>query len=175
MVETHSSSAVGLSETSAASTTENVSSNSTETANPLLATSEATSDSASQAGSQSQAASESPNTASTTASTSTVTSTATSEANSNTPATSSETNITGGEYYLGDYGLWHYRDANGKDLVGPQTVDGIKVYFYKTGAQARGELPGIENIMIMKKEPWSQIAMSPTKMTPTILMKMATL
>ena len=36
-------------------------------------------------------------------------------------------------------------------------------------------LPGIENIMIMKKEPWSQIAMSPTKMTPTILMKMATL
>ncbi len=139
LVETHSSSAVGLSETSAASTTENVSSNSTETANSLLATSEATSDSASQAGSQRQAASESPNTTSTTASTSTATSTATSEANSNTPATSSETNITGGEYYLGDYGLWHYRDANGKDLVGPQTVDGIKVYFYKTGAQARGE------------------------------------
>lgn len=77
LVETHSSSAVGLSETSAASTTENVSSNSTETANPLLATSEATSDSASQAGSQSQAASESPNTTSTTASTSTATSTAT--------------------------------------------------------------------------------------------------
>lgn len=145
LVETHSSSAVGLSETSAASTTENVSSNSTETANPLLATSEATSDSASQAGSQSQAASESPNTTnttSTTASTSTATSTATSEANSNTPATSSETNITGGEYYLGDYGLWHYRDANGKDLVGPQTVDGIKVYFYKSGAQARGEFAG---------------------------------
>ena len=139
LVETHSSSAVGLSETSATSTTENVSSNSTETANSLLATSEATSDSASQAGSQSQAASESPNTTSTTASTSTATSTATSEANSNTPATSSETNITGGEYYLGDYGRWHYRDANGKDLVGPQTVDGIKVYFYKTGAQARGE------------------------------------
>ena len=137
LVETHSSSAVGLSETSAASMTENVSSNSTETAS-----SEATSDSASQAGSQSQAASESPNTASTTASTSTATSTATSEANSNTPATSSETNITGGEYYLGDYGLWHYRDANGKDLVGPQTVDGIKVYFYKTGAQARGEFAG---------------------------------
>lgn len=142
LVETHSSSTVGLSETSTASTTENISSNSTETANSLLATSEATSDLASQAGSQSQAASESPNTTSTTASTSTVTSTATSEANSSTPATSSETNITGGEYYLGDYGRWHYRDANGKDLVGPQTVDGIKVYFYKTGAQARGEFAG---------------------------------
>ena len=139
LVETHSSSTVGLSETSTASTTENVSSNSTETASSLLATSEATSDSASQAGSQSQAASESPNTTSTTASTSTATSTATSEANSTTANTSSETNITGGEYYLGDYGRWHYRDANGKDLVGPQTVDGIKVYFYKTGAQARGE------------------------------------
>lgn len=50
LVETHSSSTVGLSETSAASTTENISSNSTETASSLLATSEATSDSASQAG-----------------------------------------------------------------------------------------------------------------------------
>ena len=125
-----------------------------------------------------QAASESPNTTnttSTTASTSTATSTATSEANSNTPATSSETNITGGEYYLGDYGLWHYRDANGKDLVGPQTdLMVLKSNFYKTGAQARGEFAEDRKYYDNEKEPWSQIAMSPTKMTPTMLMKMAT-
>jgi len=139
LVETHSSSALGLSETSATSTTENVTSHSIETASSLPVTSEATSDLSSQAGSESQTASASPNDSSATASTSNATSTATSEANSTSTDTSSETNITGGEYYLGAYGLWHYRDANGKDLVGPQTVDGIKVYFSKTGVQARGE------------------------------------
>lgn len=139
LVETHSSSALGLSETSATSTTENVTSHSIETASSLPVTSEATSDLSSQAGSESQTASASPNDSSATASTSNATSTATSEANSTSTDTSSEINITGGEYYLGAYGLWHYRDANGKDLVGPQTVDGIKVYFSKTGVQARGE------------------------------------
>ncbi len=33
---------------------------------------------------------------------------------------------------------------------GPRAVDGIKVYFYKTGAQARC-LPKIRHIMIMKR------------------------
>ena len=50
----------------------------------------------------------------------------------------SETNITGGQYYRDEYGYWHYKDASGKDLTGPQTVDGVKVYFDQGGVQVKG-------------------------------------
>ena len=53
--------------------------------------------------------------------------------------TNSETNVTGGQYYRDEYGYWHYKDASGKDLTGPQTIDGVKVYFYQSGVQVKGE------------------------------------
>ena len=60
--------------------------------------------------------------------------TATATANTN-----SETNVTGGQYYSDKYGYWHYKDASGKDLTGPQTIDGVKVYFNPGGVQVKGE------------------------------------
>ena len=33
----------------------------------------------------------------------------------------------------------HYKDASGKDLTGPQTIDGVKVYFNPGGVQVKGE------------------------------------
>ena len=51
----------------------------------------------------------------------------------------SETNVTGGQYYSDAYGHWHYKDASGKDLTGPQTIDGVKVYFTPGGVQVKGE------------------------------------
>ena len=53
--------------------------------------------------------------------------------------TNSETNVTGGQYYRDEYGYWHYKDASGKDLTGPQTIDGVKVYFYQSGVQVKGD------------------------------------
>ena len=53
--------------------------------------------------------------------------------------TNSETNVTGGQYYSDKYGYWHYKDASGKDLTGPQTIDGVKVYFNPGGVQVKGE------------------------------------
>ena len=53
--------------------------------------------------------------------------------------TNSETNVTGGQYYRDEYGHWHYKDASGKDLTGPQTIDGVKVYFTPGGVQVKGE------------------------------------
>ena len=50
----------------------------------------------------------------------------------------SETNVTGGQYYRDEYGYWHYKDASGKDLTGPQTIDGVKVYFNPGGVQVKG-------------------------------------
>ena len=50
-----------------------------------------------------------------------------------------ETNVTGGQYYRDEYGYWHYKDARGKDLTGPQTIDGVKVYFRDSGVQVKGE------------------------------------
>ena len=35
--------------------------------------------------------------------------------------------------------IWHYKDASGKDLTGPQTIDGVKVYFNPGGVQVKGE------------------------------------
>lgn len=53
-------------------------------------------------------------------------------------ASASETNVTGGQYYRDEYGYWHYKDASGKDLTGPQTIDGVKVYFNPGGVQVKG-------------------------------------
>ena len=49
-----------------------------------------------------------------------------------------ETNVTGGQYYRDEYGYWHYKDASGKDLTGPQTIDGVMVYFNPGGVQVKG-------------------------------------
>ncbi|MTQ99274.1 glucosyl transferase [Streptococcus salivarius] len=49
-----------------------------------------------------------------------------------------ETNVTGGQYYSDKNGYWHYKDASGKDLTGPQTIDGVKVYFTPGGIQVKG-------------------------------------
>ena len=60
------------------------------------------------------------------------------EAASANETSNSETNVTGGQYYSDAYGHWHYKDASGKDLTGPQTVDGVKVYFTPGGVQVKG-------------------------------------
>ena len=60
------------------------------------------------------------------------------EAASATETSNKETNVTGGYYYSDKYGLWHYKDASGKDLTGPQTIDGVKVYFRDSGVQVKG-------------------------------------
>ena len=54
-------------------------------------------------------------------------------------ASASETNVTGGQYYSDDQGNWYYKDASGKNLTGPQTVDGVKVYFRDSGVQVKGK------------------------------------
>lgn len=56
-----------------------------------------------------------------------------------TPVINEDVNVTGGQYYSDQNGEWHYRDANGNDLTGPQTIDGVQVYFDKeNGIQAKG-------------------------------------
>ena len=63
----------------------------------------------------------------------------TSETTTTTPVINENVNITGGQYYSDQNGKWHYRDANGNDLTGPQTIDGVQVYFDKeNGIQAKG-------------------------------------
>ena len=61
------------------------------------------------------------------------------ETASATETSNKETNVTGGYYYSDKYGYWHYKDASGKDLTGPQTIDGVKVYFNPGGVQVKGE------------------------------------
>ena len=61
------------------------------------------------------------------------------ETASATETSNKETNVTGGQYYRDEYGYWHYKDASGKDLTGPQTIDGVKVYFRDSGVQVKGE------------------------------------
>lgn len=51
-----------------------------------------------------------------------------------------KTNVTGGHYYSDSLGNWYYNDANGKKLVGEQTIDGQKVYFRSNGQQVKGPL-----------------------------------
>ena len=61
------------------------------------------------------------------------------ETASATETSNKETNVTGGYYYSDKYGYWHYKDASGKDLTGPQTIDGVKVYFNQGGVQVKGD------------------------------------
>ena len=64
---------------------------------------------------------------------------ATSKTAMTTPVINEDVNVTGGQYYSDQNGEWHYRDANGNDLTGPQTIDGVQVYFDKeNGIQAKG-------------------------------------
>ena len=122
-------------------TTENVAStenttNVSEQATPSAASSENASEIASTTASESQASTESATgqtrEAVTTDRVAGETATATADTNS-------ETNVTGGQYYRDEHGYWHYKDASGKDLTGPQTIDGVKVYFRDSGVQVKGE------------------------------------
>ena len=121
-------------------TTENVAStenttNVSEQATPSAASSENASEIASTTASESQASTESATgqtrEAVTTDRVAGETATATADTNS-------ETNVTGGQYYRDEHGYWHYKDASGKDLTGPQTIDGVKVYFNPGGVQVKG-------------------------------------
>ncbi|MTQ99272.1 glucosyl transferase [Streptococcus salivarius] len=125
----------------APATTENVAStesttNVSEQATTSTASSETASETASTTASESQAPAES----ATGQTRETVTTDrAASETATATADTNSETNVTGGQYYSDKYGYWHYKDASGKDLTGPQTIDGVKVYFNPGGVQVKGE------------------------------------
>ena len=122
-------------------TTENVAStesttNVSEQATTSAASSETASETASTTASESQAPAESA--AGQTRETVT-TDRAANETATATADTNSETNVTGGQYYRDEYGYWHYKDASGKDLTGPQTIDGVKVYFNPGGVQVKGD------------------------------------
>lgn len=69
-----------------------------------------------------------------------ITDRAASETATSTETSNSETNVTGGHYYSDSLGNWYYNDANGKKLVGEQTIDGQKVYFRSNGQQVKGPL-----------------------------------
>ena len=125
----------------APATTENVAStenttNVSEQASTSKTSSETASETASTTASESQAPAES---ASGQTREAVTTDRAASETATATANTNSETNVTGGQYYRDEYGYWHYKDASGKDLTGPQTVDGVKVYFDQGGVQVKGE------------------------------------
>ena len=125
----------------APATTEKVAStesttNDSEQATTSVASSETTSETASTTVSESQAPSES---ASGQTREAVSTDRAASETASVNETSNKETNVTGGYYYSDKYGYWHYKDASGKDLTGPQTVDGVKVYFDQGGVQVKGE------------------------------------
>ena len=121
-------------------TTENVAStenttNVSEQASTSTASSETTSETASTTASESQAPAES---ASGQIREAVTTDRAASETATANETSNSETNVTGGQYYRDEYGYWHYKDASGKDLTGPQTIDGVKVYFNPGGVQVKG-------------------------------------
>ena len=125
----------------APTTTENVAStenttNVSEQATTSTASSETASETASTTASESQVPAES---ASGQTRETVTTDRAASETATATADTNSETNVTGGQYYSDKYGYWHYKDASGKDLTGPQTIDGVKVYFNPGGVQVKGE------------------------------------
>lgn len=69
-----------------------------------------------------------------------ITDRAASETATSTETSNSETNVTGGHYYSDSLGNWYYKDANGKKLVGEQTIDGQNVYFRSNGQQVKGPL-----------------------------------
>ena len=125
----------------APATTENVTStenttNVSEQATTSTASSETASETVSTTASESQAPAES---ASGQTREAVATDQAASETASANETSNSETNVTGGHYYRDEYGYWHYKDASGKDLTGPQTIDGVKVYFNPGGVQVKGE------------------------------------
>ena len=118
-------------------TTENVAStenttNVSEQASTSTASSETASETASTTASESQAPAES-------ATGQTRDAVTTDRAANETASVPNETNVTGGQYYSDDQGNWYYKDASGKDLTGPQTIDGVKVYFNPGGVQVKGE------------------------------------
>ena len=124
----------------APATTENVAStesttNVSEQAATSAASSETTSETASTTASESQAPVES---AAGQTREAVTTDRAANETASANETSNSETNVTGGQYYSDAYGHWHYKDASGKDLTGPQTIDGVKVYFNPGGVQVKG-------------------------------------
>ena len=121
--------------TEKAATTESTT-NASEQATTSTASSEVVSETASTTASESQAPTESATGQTREAVT---TDRAASETATATADTNSETNVTGGQYYRDEYGYWHYKDASGKDLTGPQTIDGVKVYFRDSGVQVKGE------------------------------------
>ena len=121
-------------------TTENVAStesttNVSEQAATSAASSETTSETASTTASESQAPAESVSGQTREAVTTDRAANETATANE---TSNSETNVTGGQYYRDEYGYWRYKDASGKDLTGPQTIDGVKVYFNPGGVQVKG-------------------------------------
>ena len=64
----------------------------------------------------------------------------TTTSDNNTPssqASSTEQNISGGQWYSDEQGNWHYKKDN-KDLVGSNLIDGQHVYFDKDGKQVKG-------------------------------------
>lgn len=65
---------------------------------------------------------------------------AASETASASGTSNAKTNVTGGHYYSDSLGNWYYNDANGKKLVGEQTIDGQNVYFRSNGQQVKGPL-----------------------------------
>ena len=54
-------------------------------------------------------------------------------------ATNTESNASTGHYYSDDKGNWYYKDANGENLKGAQTIDGQNVYFENNGRQVKGD------------------------------------
>ena len=126
----------------APATTENAASTESTTivseqATTSVASSEVASETATTAASESQAPA-----TSTTAQTheAVTTDRAASETASASGTSNAKTNVTGGHYYSDSLGNWYYNDANGKKLVGEQTIDGQKVYFRSNGQQVKGPL-----------------------------------
>ena len=119
-------------DTASTESTTNVS----EQATTSVASSEVASETASTTASESQAPAESATGQTREAVT---TDRAANETASATETSNKETNVTGGYYYSDKYGYWHYKDASGKDLTGPQTIDGVKVYFNQGGVQVKGD------------------------------------
>ena len=118
-----------------AANTENTT-NVSEKATPSTASSETASETASTTASESQTPAVS---ASSQTHEAVTTDRAASETASAGGTSNAETNVTGGYYYSDKHGYWHYKDASGKDLTGPQTIDGVKVYFNQGGVQVKGD------------------------------------
>lgn len=55
-------------------------------------------------------------------------------------ATNTKSSASTGHYYSDDKGNWYYKDANGENLKGAQTIDGQNVYFRDNGQQVKGGL-----------------------------------